>query len=172
MPGTLAAHNTDPSMRAQVISFHCTMKSKLGQVLSSSFSQDVTNQRHAENDLLSGLVDGLQSVKAGEKRSITVPADRAYGKYDPQLVIELRRSELEYGHRLRLGSQILRYHGPTSEQRLFRVIRLDETFVIYDGNHPLAGQDLIFEVEIVSARNAQESDFLDASTIRPDQLVH
>jgi FKBP-type peptidyl-prolyl cis-trans isomerase SlyD len=148
------------------------MRNKLGQMLSSSFNQDVINQRDFGNDSLSGLVEGLQSVQVGEKRSITVPADRAYGRYDPRLVIELLRSELEYSERLGLGSQILRFHGPASEQRLFRVIRMDGEFVVIDGNHPLAGQDLIFEVEIVSARDVKDGDLLDASTIIPSQLIH
>ncbi len=159
-------------MRAQIISFHCVMRNKLGQILSSSFNQDVINQKDTGNDRLPGLVDGLQSVHVGEKRSIPVPADNAYGNYDPRLVIELRRSELEYGDYLRLGSQILRHHGHAPKQRLFRVTRIDGESVIIDGNHPLAGQDLVFEVEIVSAREVQDDDFLDASTLVPSQLVH
>jgi FKBP-type peptidyl-prolyl cis-trans isomerase 2 len=148
------------------------MKNKLGQVLSSSFNQDVINQKDIKNNRLPGLVEGLQSVQAGEKRSFTVPANSAYGSYDPGLVIELRRSELEYGERLCLGSQILRCHGQASEQRIFRVIRLDEEFVVIDGNHPLAGHDLVFEIEIVSARDAQDGDFLDDSTLMPSYFVH
>lgn len=159
-------------MRPQIISFRCVMKNRLGQILSSSFNRDVINQRNVGNDRLPGLVEGLQSVQAGEKRNITVPADSAYGKYDPSLVIELGRSELEYGDRLSLGSQVLRFHGPASEQRLFRVIRIDEESVVIDGNHPLAGHDLIFEVEILSARDLKDSDLLETSTIIPSQLVH
>jgi FKBP-type peptidyl-prolyl cis-trans isomerase SlyD len=148
------------------------MRNKLGQILSSSFNQDVINQRDIGNDRLPGLVEGLQSVQVGEKRSIAVPADGAYGSYDPRLVIELQRSELEYGDRLKLGSQILRCYGHPSEQRLFQVIRIDGESVVIDGNHPLAGQDLVFEVEIVSAREVQDDDFIDASTFMPSQLVH
>lgn len=159
-------------MRAQIISFHCVMRNKLGQILSSSFNQNVINQRDVRNDRLPGLVEGLQSVQPGEKRSITVPADSAYGTYDPRLVIDLRRSELEHGERLILGSQILRFHGSASEQRLFRVVRIDEASVVIDGNHPLAGQDLVFEVEIVSARDVQESDLVETSTLMPSQFLH
>lgn len=159
-------------MRAQIISFHCIMKNKLGQVLSSSFNQDVINQRDIGNDRLPGLVEGLQSVQAGEKRRIVVPAENAYGPYDPTLIIELRRSELEYGDRLKRGSQILRRHGHASEERIFHVIRLDDDSVVIDGNHPLAGHDLVFEIEIVSAREAQDGDFIDASQLMPSELIH
>lgn len=156
-------------MRAQVISFHCTMKNRLGQTLSSSFNQNVINQVDRENDRLRGLVDGLQSVRDGEKRKITVSAEQGYGNYDPRLVVELRRSELNYGDRVRLGSEILRFHEPTMRQHLFRVTHLDGESVVIDANHPLAGQDLVFEVEIVSARDAQ-SDDLDGTAAVPHAL--
>jgi FKBP-type peptidyl-prolyl cis-trans isomerase SlyD len=159
-------------MKAQVISFRCIMKNKLGQILSSSFIREAINQSDSGNDRLPGLVNGLQSVQVGEKRTIAVPADHAYGIYDPELIIELRRSELAYGDRITRGSQILRRHGHSSEERLFRVIRLDGDSVIIDGNHPLAGHDLVFEVEILSAREAQDADFLDASPLVHSQLVH
>jgi FKBP-type peptidyl-prolyl cis-trans isomerase SlyD len=167
-------------MRAQVISFHCIMKNKVGQVLSSSFVRDAINQRNIGRDRLPGLVDGLQSVQAGEKRSIAVPASNAYGPYDPGLLVELRRADLEYGDQLTYGSQILRSHGHPSgerasertEDRVFRVIRIDDESVTLDGNHPLAGHDLVFEVEIVSAREAHEDDFLDTTALIRSPLLH
>ncbi|MBL7715806.1 MAG: FKBP-type peptidyl-prolyl cis-trans isomerase [Bdellovibrionales bacterium] len=148
------------------------MRNKLGQVLSSSFNHDVINQDDGNYNRLPGLVQGLQAVRVGEKRNIVVPADSAYGRYDPRLIIEVRRSELEYGDRLKLGSQVLRFHEPTSEQKLFRVVQMNEDSVVLDGNHSLAGHDLVFEVEIVSARDADDSDLTDASTLIGNQLLH
>jgi FKBP-type peptidyl-prolyl cis-trans isomerase SlyD len=159
-------------MRAQIISFHCVMKNKLGQTLSYTFNQDVINQRDSGHDRLPGLVDGLQSVEAGERRSITVPAQNAYGNYDPALLLKIQRSELEYSHRLMLGSQVFRRVGHSPEKRVFRVTQLDQDTVVMDGNHPLAGQDLVFEIEIVSAREARADDFLDDSLPMSGQLIH
>lgn len=101
-----------------------------------------------------------------------VTADQAYGIYDPALILELPLSELEYADQLRPGAQILKYLNQSLEPRLFRVIRLSEDTVVMDGNHPLAGHDLIFEVEIISARDAQEKDFFDDFTLSAPQLVH
>lgn len=159
-------------MRPQIISFHCVMKNRLGDVLSSSFNRDVINQRDLEHDRLPGLVEGLQFVEAGEKRTIVVPADKAYGPYDPSLVLELRRSELECGARLAPGSQVHRRLAGNSEDQVFRVTRLDVDLAVLDGNHPLAGQDLIFEVEIVSARVARETDFLAGPLPPGGRLLH
>jgi FKBP-type peptidyl-prolyl cis-trans isomerase SlyD len=149
------------------------MKNRLGQILSSSFIQDAINQKESNGDRLPGLVEGLQSVEVGEKRNITVPAVSAYGVYDPELIIELPRSDLENGDQLTQGSQILQTHGQHAEERLFRVIRIDDENVVIDGNHPLAGHDLVFEVEIVAAREARAEDFLDDdSPIVHSRLLH
>lgn len=157
---------------AQIISFHCTVKNKLGHVLSSSFNQDVINQQELKSARLSGLVDGLQSVQAGEKRSFLVKAERAYGIYDPALIVELPLSDLEYAHQLRPGVEILRYLNPSQEPRIFRVVKLTEDTAILDGNHPLAGHDLIFDVEIVAARDAQKWDLFDDFSLNSPQLIH
>lgn len=157
---------------AQVISFHCVMKNSLGQVLSSSFNHDVINQLDPENNGLPGLIAGLQSVKTGEKRSIVVPAELAYGSYIPGLVVELRRSELEYSDQLALGSQVLRSVGRSTEKRLFRVTELGSESVVMDGNHPFAGHDLVFEVEIVAAREADDDDFTGNSGFTHGRLIH
>jgi len=160
-------------MKAQVITFHCVMKNQLGDVLSSSFNQEVINQGDLDHDRLPGLDEGLQSVKAGEKRRIVVPANKAYGTYDPSLVLELRRFEIEGSAPLVPGSQVLQPFGESSQGRVFRVIRIDEDLAVLDGNHPLAGHDLVFEVEIVSAREAIEQDFLDGPPLTASgHLLH
>jgi FKBP-type peptidyl-prolyl cis-trans isomerase SlyD len=145
-------------VKPQVVSFHCVMKNRLGQVLSSSFNRDVVNRHDVGRERLPGLVDGLQSVRAGEKRTISLAASEAYGRYDPGLVVEVRRSTLEYSDQLALGSQVMRRSGRTGQMRLFRVTELSGALATLDGNHPLAGQDLVFEVEVISARDARAEE--------------
>jgi FKBP-type peptidyl-prolyl cis-trans isomerase SlyD len=73
-------------MNAQIVSFHCVLKNKLGQVLSSSFNRDVINQLD------------VRGSNAGERRHFVVPAEEAYGPYDPKLVFESPRSKLPGGN--------------------------------------------------------------------------
>lgn len=159
-------------MRAQIVSFHCVLKNNLGQVLGSSFNQDVINQSEKGCGNLEGLVAGLQNLRAGEKRLIQVPANRAYGLYDPDLVIELSRSELDLGDSLEVGKVCLRPAGPHGEIKVFRVICSRDSFVTLDGNHPLAGQDLIFDIEVISAREAIDEDFEDTHHEAVGRSVH
>ena len=151
-------------MRAQIVSFHCVLKDELGHVLSSSFSKDVINQREDGNDRLGGLV-------VGEKRRIAVPAHRAYGSYDPALVIELKPYELEDVGPLAVGAQLLQRVG-NQEKRIFKVTELSADRVVLDANHPLAGHDLVFEVEIVSAREARADDYVEEPVLGSGAFLH
>ncbi len=160
-------------MNAQIVSFHCVLRNKLGHVLSRSYNQDVINQLEQRSPdreegfgdpQLRGLVQGLQNVRKGERRRISIPAQEAYGFYDPQLVTEVPRSALSNGERLQVGDKVPGRVGERGPRREFRVIQIQGDSVVLDANHPLAGHDLIFEIQIVSARAARREDFEESQT--------
>lgn len=160
-------------MKAQIISFYCVLKNNLGQIVSQSFNHDVINQLEEGSEILSGLVAGLQDVKPGEKRQVFVPADQAYGLYDEDLVVEVPRTELARGRHLKTGNEIVTKSKEDGHVRTFRVIDSLNDTVVLDGNHPLAGQDLTFEVEIMAAREASEADLTEDEPPKPaGKLLH
>lgn len=159
-------------MKTQIVSFHCVMKNKLGQILGSSFNQDVINQLEAGSSSLEGLVAGLQNVRKGEKRNIAVPASQAYGVYDPDLLVEMKRTEFQQGDQLALGSKVVMQEGRKGKPKVFRVVSTKKSTIILDGNHPLAGQDLIFEIEVTSARVAKAEDFEEPNCVESNDYVH
>lgn len=166
-------------MKARVISFNCVLRDPLGKVISSSFNHDVlarapekrtSKQSPSEEALvgvttspqashfdfhepLQGLVEGLQGLKKGEKRQIFVSAESAYGFYDPDLVMQVSRRKFPQGEFLEVGFQVVA-QAKDGECRVFRVIDADGSTVTLDGNHPLAGQDLCFDVEATATRDA------------------
>lgn len=167
-------------MKSQIISFHCVLKDSLGKVLSSSFNHDVLAQisekailpssvaidpsnpaasaSHLDfHEPLQGLVEGLQGLKKGERRTIRVTAERAYGLYDPELVMQVARRRLPHGEALEIGYQVMT-QAKDGECRIFRVTEADAATVTLDGNHPLAGQDLCFDIEATSAREATNEE--------------
>lgn len=152
-------------MKAQIVSFHCVLKNPAGQVLSSTFNRDVITwmEGAAAQGQLQGLVDGLQGLREGERRSIFLPAGQAYGFYDPALVLEIPRRKLGAQARgLKLGDSVW-VETPAGDKKLFRVSELRGDQVSLDGNHPLAGQDLIFEIEATEARDATPEEIAESS---------
>jgi FKBP-type peptidyl-prolyl cis-trans isomerase SlyD len=164
-------------MKAQIVSFKCVLKNRLGQVLSSSFNQDVINQieKNDSDDAtprLRGLVAGIQSVREGEKRQISVAAHEAYGPYDPDLVVNIPRSEIQRGHSLVIGSEIVGRSGPNASTLIYRVTQIHGDMLVLDANHPLAGHDLIFDIEVISARDACTEDFEQPLIAASSRRVH
>jgi FKBP-type peptidyl-prolyl cis-trans isomerase SlyD len=156
------------AMRAQIVSFHCVLRSQVGnQVLSSTFNHDVITQIEggdAEGMMLRGLAEGLQGLKKGEKRQIFLDAKQAYGFYEPGLVKECPRQEISNGSELEVGAEVV-MRSPDGEKKVFRVVEATRRTITLDGNHPLAGMDLVFDIEATEAREATKEEIADS---RPD----
>ncbi|MFL5812584.1 MAG: peptidylprolyl isomerase [Bdellovibrionia bacterium] len=164
-------------MKAQIVSFKCVLKNKLGQVLSSSFNKDVINQIEEDNSgdnstRLRGLVAGIQNVREGEKREFTVNAHEAYGPYNPDLVVSVPRSELQKGDSLVIGSEIMGRSDRNNSALIYRVTQIIGDVLVLDANHPLAGHDLTFDIEVISARDACSEDFEQPVIAASSQYVH
>lgn len=146
-------------MRVQIVSFHCVLKNKLGQFISSSFNQDVaTSSSSSQSPMLPGFVEALKTLKKGEKKEIVLTADQAYGYYDPKLVVSVPRSKLSRGKYLKPGDAVRGKFHHDQSLRNYRVESCSAKTVSLDGNHPLAGQDLIFHIEVTASHEEFESD--------------
>lgn len=114
---------------------------------SSSEGQPLEFQVGA-GQIIPGLENKVEGMNVGEKDTVTVPAAEAYGPRDDAQVQKMPRSaipeniELDVGARLQASTQ-------DGQQVLLTVIDLSDDTVTVDANHPLAGQDLVFDIEVV-----------------------
>jgi FKBP-type peptidyl-prolyl cis-trans isomerase SlyD len=158
--------------KAQIVSFHCVLKNKVGKVLGSTFNHEVITECEGAGDILKGLAEGLKDLHKGDKRRISLTADQAYGFYDPDLVVKLPRKSLPQGNELEVGNEVLT-ESEDGERKVFRVVESALESVVLDGNHPLAGQDLVFEIEATAAREATSEEIDDSKiTIAPPRQFH
>jgi FKBP-type peptidyl-prolyl cis-trans isomerase SlyD len=109
--------------------------------------------------IIEGLEEQLLQLAVGEKRSVIVPPERAYGLRDAALVQKLPRSRLPVGD-LKPGDQF--QTGPDRHAPVVTVVALEGEEVLLDANHPLAGQTLHFEVELVAVRPATREELQQA----------
>ena len=156
-------------MSAQVISFNCLLKNKTGQMISSTFNREVLTSIQNENVMLAGLAKGLQHLQKGERRSISLTAEEAYGLYEPKKVIFFPRNKLPKV--LRIG-EIVSIKGKSGVLRSYTVIDFYGDMASLDGNHPLAGQDLVFEIEALDVRDATQVEIADSSNTLSAQLLN
>ena len=98
--------------------------------------------------MIPAFEQGVIGMEPGESKIVHIPAEQAYGPHRPQAVIRLDRSQFPSGMPLEVGS-VVQGNAPNGEQVPFTVVELTASMVTLDRNHPLAGKDLTFEIQLV-----------------------
>jgi FKBP-type peptidyl-prolyl cis-trans isomerase SlyD len=120
---------------------------------------------------LKGLVEGLKDIKEGQKVQISVSADKAFGFYNPELVHVLRRKTIPQGDTLKVGDSI-QVQSDDSQFHWFVIVTADADTVTLDANHPLAGQDLIFDIEATEVRDATPEEIAESKPAKLQRFLH
>ncbi|HUP63418.1 MAG TPA: peptidylprolyl isomerase [Thermoanaerobaculia bacterium] len=106
-------------------------------------------------EVIPGFETAIEGMSAGEKKTQTIPADDAYGEHREELVFTVDRGQMPPDSEIEIGD-MLRIGFPDGSTAAVQVASLDDASVTLDANHPLAGKDLIFELELVSIESALE----------------
>jgi FKBP-type peptidyl-prolyl cis-trans isomerase 2 len=102
-----------------------------------------------DGKVLKGLDQGIVDMQVGQRKTICINPEEAYGLRNEQLVLRLKKEELPEDLTLEAGRPI-QYQTPEGERVNLMVLEVEENTVLLDGNHPLAGQALEYEVELVA----------------------
>jgi FKBP-type peptidyl-prolyl cis-trans isomerase SlyD len=139
-------------MNRRIVSFHYTLRDPEGRVLDSSAGNPPIAYLEGAGQIIDGLDEQLRTVAAGVKTRVQVPAARAYGERDPGQVQRVKRALLPVEGELQIGETFRT--GEDRQAPVVTVVGIEGDEVLLDGNHPLAGVELTFEVEIIAAREA------------------
>ena len=119
-----------------------------GQVVDSTEGKEPLVYLHGNGDLIPGFEENLEGMKVGDKKEFQVNPEKGYGSHDPHAVEKVPLEHFEEGNNLEKGQQIT---GTVGDKEFHAtVMDILEEHVVLDLNHPLAGKDLNFEVEIVA----------------------
>lgn len=119
-----------------------------GTVFDSSVGGDPLEFTIGQGQMIPGFERGVVGMEEGETRTLVIAADQAYGVHRPDGVFELDRSEIPTTIPLEVGMQ-LQATGPGGRPVTMTVAALSDDKITMDANHPLAGKDLTFEIELV-----------------------
>lgn len=136
----------------KVVAIHYTVTDTAGNQLDSSAGGEPLVFMFGQGALIPGLEQALAGKAAGEKFSSTIAAADAYGERHDQLVQAVPRSMFE-GMDVAVGMRF-RASGPDGREQPVIIIDVSEEEVVVDGNHPLAGFELKFDVEVIAVRDA------------------
>lgn len=139
-----------------VASFHYTLTNGTGEVLDSSIGQEPLSYLHGAGNIIPGLEKALAGKTVGDKLKVSVNAAEAYGERDSSMVQELPNSMFSGVDKIEVGME---FHAETEHGlQVVTVTAVEGDTVTIDGNHPLAGVDLNFDVEITEVRNATSEE--------------
>lgn len=131
------------------VKVHYTGTLSDGSVFDSSADREPLEFTLGTGAVIPGFDSAVTGMEIGDRKTFTIPAAEAYGEHDPRMVQDVPRSELPADLTLFIGMRLTASDNMGREIPLV-VTELTDTTVTLDANHPLAGEDLTFAIELVA----------------------
>ena len=125
-----------------------------GQVFDSSEGREPLEFTLGQGKLIPGFEKGLIDMKLNEKKTITIPKEEAYGEINANLIQEVKKTELPQDMAPEVGMGLVS-KSPDGQEMNLMVVEVREETIVIDGNHPLAGKELIFDLEVLAITEAE-----------------
>ncbi len=143
-------------VKNSVVTINYTLTNNNGEVLDSSKANGPLAYLHGHDNIIPGLEKEMEGKTKGDKFKTTILPKDGYGDIRSDMVQNVPKSQFEEGEKLEIGMQ---FQVQAGEETLIVAIKeINDDTVTLDGNHPLAGQTLHFEVEINEIREATKDE--------------
>ncbi|ESS72968.1 FKBP-type peptidyl-prolyl cis-trans isomerase SlyD [Methyloglobulus morosus KoM1] len=138
------------------VSIHYTLTNDAGEELDSTVGGEPMVYLHGSGNIISGLEKALHHKNVGDKLNVRVEAADAYGEFSDDMIQVVSREMFDGIDKVEVGMQF--HAAVNSGSGIITVIKIDGDEITVDGNHPMAGQSLNFDVEIVGVRLATKEE--------------
>ena len=130
------------------VKVHYTGKLSDGTGFDASTEGEPLEFTIGDRQVIRGFEDTVRSMSSGETKTVTIPSDKAYGPHREDLLIDAKKEELPNDLEIKVGEQLIIVMKDNSEAPA-KIVEVTGDKIVLDANHPLAGQDLTFELELV-----------------------
>jgi len=141
---------------SQVIGFHYTLKDKDGNLIDSSENQTPLLFLVGSGHIIPGLEKELVTLNVGDKKNVVIAPQDGYGDIVEDLKITVQKGQFPEGAELNIGDQFQVNEEPNAP--VFTIMKIEGEEVHIDGNHPMAGVELHFDVELTEKRDATDEE--------------
>ncbi len=142
--------------RGKVVRMHYVLRDDAGSVLDSSRNGRPLEYLHGRGNIVPGLERALEGAEAGHAAKVVVAPKDGYGDRDPEQVFLAARGQFPPDMKLRKGMEV---HADSPEGPVtFTVVEVRPDGAVLDGNHPLAGKTLHFDLEVMEIRDATREE--------------
>ncbi len=135
------------------VKVHYHGKLRSGETFDSSENREPLEFTVGTGQVIKGFDEGVKGMKVGDKKTVEIPVEDAYGEKNKEMVIEFPRTQFPEEMKPEVGMQLMMNNGE-GQQFPVTIVELKEDIVILDANHPLAGQDLIFDIELMDLQSS------------------
>jgi FKBP-type peptidyl-prolyl cis-trans isomerase 2 len=119
-----------------------------GETFDSSAGRDPLEFEVGSGMVIQGFDKGVTGMSVGEKKTINIPVEQAYGPSNPDMIIDYPKDRFPPEMELQMGMPLVMSNA-SGQQFEVRIAEIKDDVVVLDANHPLAGKDLIFDLELV-----------------------
>jgi len=130
------------------VKVHYHGKLSSGETFDSSEGRAPLEFELGSGMVIKGFDEGVAGMSVGDKKTINIPVEEAYGPVNPDMIIDMPKDRFPSDMELEEGMQLMMSNG-SGQNFQVTVSEIKDDSVILDANHPLAGQDLIFDLELV-----------------------
>lgn len=141
----------------QVVSIHYTLTDDDGETLDTSSGRDPLQYLHGAQNIIPGLESALEGKAVGDQLEVTLQPGDAYGEFDEELVQQVPLDAFEGVEQIEPGMQF-EARSPEGATQVVMVQEVTDEAVVVNGNHPLAGQVLHFDVSVEEVRAATDEE--------------
>jgi peptidylprolyl isomerase len=134
--------------KGDTVKVHYHGKLNNGETFDRSEGREPLEFEVGSGMVIKGFDDGVTGMAIGEKKTINIPFDEAYGPRNPEMLIEMPKERFPKDMELEIGLPLGMSDG-NGQQFQVVVAEIKDDIVMLDANHPLAGQDLVFDLELV-----------------------
>ena len=138
----------EKAKQGDVVKVHYTGRLENGTVVDSSVGNEPLHFRIGEGRVIPGFEEAVIGMKPGDMKTERIPAERAYGPHDKEMVFNVPRSKIPEDVSLEIGQRLEIKHEDGRTGMLL-VVDLSDMMVRLDANHPLAGKDLVFDISLI-----------------------
>jgi FKBP-type peptidyl-prolyl cis-trans isomerase 2 len=133
-----------------IINVHYTGKLVDGTLFDSSVGREPLEFEVGSGMVIKGFDEGVTGMSVGEKKTVYIPAAEAYGDMNPEQLAVFNKAEIPSDIPYEVGMQLNMHQDGSGQVMPVVVVDVTDTTITLDANHPLAGKDLIFDLELVS----------------------
>lgn len=130
------------------VKVHYTGTLENGEVFDSSLSREPLEFTLGQGQLIPGFEKAVIGLKVGDTTKAEIPSAEAYGERNPQMEVQVQKDQLPEGMEPEVGMQ-LQLNQPDGQAIPVQITKVEGEEVTIDANHPLAGKDLTFNIEVV-----------------------